>query len=284
MTIDPTWLQNQFPDLQNIADLARGGQKWVFSALHRSEGDVVLKLIIPSPDGVERTRREVLAVQQVASVRVPRVYEVGTVTTTLGQVVWLREQRVIGESLRGVLQTRTLDELEVLRLALHMLEALAAAESVRIVHRDVKPDNIVQDLSGNFWLLDFGVARHLDLNSLTPTAAHWGQGTAGYAPPEQFRNFKREIDARSDLFALGITFHEAATGRHPLRDGARDLAEVLRRAESVPVAPLTLHWDANGEFRDFVAALTQRRRLHRPSSASEALAWLRSISSARGVA
>jgi len=60
-------------------------------------------------------------------------------------------------------------------------------------------------LSEIFWLLDFGIARHLDLSSLTATSLPYGKMTLGYAPPEQCRNFKREIDSRADLFALGVT-------------------------------------------------------------------------------
>jgi serine/threonine-protein kinase len=82
---------------------------------------------------------------------------------------------------------------------------VVAAEAVSIVHRDVKPANIIVDPQGEFWLIDFGVARHLDLDSLTATAAPGGCGTIGYAPAEQCRNDKPDIDARADLFALGVT-------------------------------------------------------------------------------
>jgi eukaryotic-like serine/threonine-protein kinase len=88
--------------------------------------------------------------------------------------------------------------------------------------------------------IDFDIARHLRLESLTATAAAFGQFTWGYAPPEQCRNIKAQIDARSDLFALGVTLYECATGSNPFRKGARDPLEILSRIEGMPLPPLSL--------------------------------------------
>ena len=265
-----------FPDLDGLRQLAAGGQKWVYTGTHRTDGSVVLKVIKPGQDA-ERIRREVLAVQRIASPRVPRVLEVGTVATPVGSCIWIREQMVPGRSLRSAIQAQVLDRPQLHRLAEHMLEALAAGERVRIVHRDVKPENVILDDRGDFWLLDYGIARHLDLSSATPTAALAGPGTLGYAPPEQYRNWKREVDCRADLFALGVTLYESATGRNPFREGARDQGEVVRRIESLTVPRLVVAGDAAGAFSEFVGTLMQRRPDHRPSSAADSLDWLRSL-------
>jgi serine/threonine-protein kinase len=134
--------------------------------------------------------------------------------------------------------------------------------------------------SGDFWLLDFGVARHLDLVSLTPTAAPFGSFTPGYAPPEQFNNRKREIDSRADLFALGVTLVEAATGRNPFRHLAPDPPSILRRVERMPLAPLSLNLKKSAEFRDLVTAMCQTRRDRRPRTVKAALDWIRPICAA----
>ena len=260
------WLAGQFPDLQNIQPLSQGGQKQVFSAVHPHDGDVVLKLMHVTADQ-ERTEREVLAVTQIQSARVPKILDQGTVQAPSGDRFWFREQRIHGQTVRECLATGPFDTAALLRLALHVSEALVAAEAVNIVHRDVKPENIIWDLTGNFWLIDFGLSRHLGLESLTATANVFGHVTWGYAPLEQCRNIKQEIDARADLFALGVTLYECATGTNPFRVGARDALEVLQRVENGILSRSRPLFPSASDFTDLVAALTQRRRIHRPKNA-----------------
>ncbi len=269
------WVQQKFPDLSSVRALGQGGQKVVFAASHPSDGMVVLKLISPSTD-VERVRREIRAVQQVDSKRVPKIFAVGTTNTSFGQLVWIRERLISGESLRTRIQSGVLNIQELERLAEQLLEALLDAEKKRIVHRDVKPDNVIVDSNGDAWLIDFGISRHLDLQSATPSGAFGGLFTPGYAPPEQCRNQKRAIDARSDLFALGVTLYECACGSNPFRKGARDIGDVLRRIETHVPQPLQIPNDLH-DFSAFVSTLMQPRRDHRPGSVSEALDWLREI-------
>jgi eukaryotic-like serine/threonine-protein kinase len=278
--ITADWLATQFADLSAVTRLGEGGQKWVFGAVHDADGAVVLKLVKPSQD-LERIRREILAVQQVQSTRVPRVNAAGILQTPAGDCVWLREQRVSGESVRALLRSGALSWERVQRLGLHVLEALADVERAQIVHRDVKPDNIMCDGEGNFWLLDFGIARHLGLSSLTATAALGGPGTPGYAPPEQFRNRKRDVDARADLFALAVTLIECLSGAQPFHHGARDVREVLQRVETVPLPVLPMPGDLDGQFGALVMAMGQRRLDCRPASAAEALEWMREIFAAQ---
>ena len=276
------WLAGQFPDLQNIQPLAQGGQKQVFSAVHPHDGDVVLKLMHATADQ-ERTAREILAVTQVQSARVPKILDQGTVQAPSGKRFWFREQRIHGQTVRECLATEPFDTAALLRLALHVSEALVAAEAVNIVHRDVKPENIIRDPTGNFWLIDFGLSRHLGLESLTATADVFGHVTWGYAPLEQCRNIKEQIDARADLFALGVTLHECATGTNPFRVDARDVLEVLQRVENGTLSRLQLLFPSASDFTDLVAALTQRRRIHRPKNAKEAHDWIKDICDREGV-
>jgi serine/threonine protein kinase len=274
--ITAEWLATQFADLSAVSRLAEGGQKWVFAAEHQGDGAVVLKLVKPSQD-IERIRREVLAVQQVQSARVPAVTGAGIVETPAGSCIWLREQRVPGHSVRTLLNAGALPPQQVKRLGLHVLEALADVERARIVHRDVKPDNIMCDDQGNFWLLDFGIARHLELSSLTATSALGGPGTAGYAPPEQFRNQKRDVDARADLFALAVTLVECLVGWHPFRQGARDVRDVLQRVETVQLQVPPIPGDADGALAELICVMGHRRLDCRPATAAETLAWMREL-------
>lgn len=277
LAFDIAWLQQAFPDLQNLQLLGCGGQKQVLSAQHAVEGDVVLKLINPLQDP-ESVRREILAVARVQSPRVPRILDQGQLQTQFGTFVWLREERILGHSLRDIVSTGPLAPQEVVKLGVQMLEALAQAETVQIVHRDVKPENIMRDREGDYWLLDFGIARHLTLPSVTPTASPFGKFTLGYASPEQCRNMKPDIDSRADLFALGVTLYECATGANPflVPPPANDL-EKLRRVETIPLAPLVIGISGADLLRDWIQAATQKRRDLRPRTAQTALDWMREI-------
>lgn len=278
--IDPNWLAFQLPNITNLQPLEAGGQKQVFSAMHAIDGEVVIKVMHPSADPT-RTTREIEAATKVQARRMPRIYEYGQLTGNTGMIVWFREQRIPGQALSARIRTGTLSHHELLRLALHVSETLVAAEAVSIVHRDVKPANIIMHPCGDFWLIDFGLARHLGLESLTPTAVPCGCGTIGYAPAEQCRNDKPDIDARADLFALGVTLYEAATGRNPLIDGARDCFEVIRRASSQQLPRLTA--PLPDDFADLVATLAQPNLIHRCQTAHEAYEWIEDLCRCEGV-
>ncbi len=278
--VDPSWLALQFPCLTNLQPLAAGGQKQVYTATHANDGEVVIKLIHPGADPA-RTERELEAATKVQARRVPHIFEHGQLTGNTGTIIWFREKYIPGEVLSTRIRTGTLSHHELLRLALHVSETLVAAEAVSIVHRDVKPANIIVDLRGEFWLIDFGVARHLDLESLTATAALGGCGTIGYAPGEQCRNDKPDIDARADLFALGVTLYEAATGRNPHVDGARDRFEVMRRVSTQQLP--RLGGSLPNEFADLVATLAQPNLVHRCQTAHEAHEWIRDLCEREGV-
>lgn len=278
----PDWFTAHFQQLSQITPLGAGGQKLVYAGLHQTHGDVVLKLLRPPVDN-EEVRREILAVQNVASTHVPTIHEHGVTPSQWGDVFWMVEQLIEGETLRQVIAAMPLSPTEVLRLARDIAEPLLAAESCNIVHRDVKPDNIMRSREGKFWLLDFGLARHLGLSSLTATGLPFGKLTPGYAPPEQFRNIKKQIDARSDLFALGVTLYEAATGTNPYRVGLSDALEILKRVEKIPLPRLKLQLAAAQDFEDLVAAMTQRRREHRPRSARDAADWIGDICRREGI-
>ncbi|RQV94578.1 serine/threonine protein kinase [bacterium] len=278
--VDPDWLGLQFPDLTNLQPLASGGQKEVFTATHAIDGEVVIKLMHPGTDPA-RTERELVAAIQVQARRMPRIFEHGEITGNTGTIVWFREQRILGQALSDRIRTGTLSHHELLRLALHVSETLVVAEDAGIVHRDVKPANIIVDFQSEFWLIDFGFARHLTLESLTDTAALGGWGTIGYAPAEQCRNDKANIDARADIFALGVTLYEAATGQNPHIDGARDHFEVIRRVSNQQLPRLTPLLPEN--FADLVATLSQPNLVHRCLTAKEAHEWIKELCDQEGV-
>lgn len=224
----------------------------------------------------QRLDREIEAVKRLNGY-VPTIYEVGVLDSSFGQLVWILEEYITGSSLTECLRKEILDKQVVLKLTLDLLYTVSDAELKNIVHRDIKPDNIKIDNTGKAWLLDFGIARILDMESMTRTDAVSGPHSPGYGAPEQFRNKKNKIDNRTDLFAIGVTLYESVTGCNPFLEGARDRFEVLRRVESMPLPALKLKWDQNFLFADFVSSLTQKFPYQRPGSCKEASDWFREI-------
>jgi len=279
MTVDAAELQRLFPHLSAFGPPAAGGQKLVYRCQHQSLGPCALKLIRPGAEPrLDRELEAVRRIQQVSSDHVPRVFDVGKIELPMvGQIVWLLEQFIDGVPLSDLMLQGSLGKDRTLNLGLDLLSATTDAESVNLVHRDIKPPNIVVDSHGKAWLLDFGIVRILDLTSITPSNQMVGPHSPGYSAPEQFNYSKRDIDSRSDLFAIGVILYQSAVGVNPFLAGARDRQEVLRRVLQDPLPRLHLPWDTRGEFADLVAVLTQKYPYQRPRTSAEALAWLQDI-------
>ncbi len=275
---DNAWLRNNFPDYEQLKPLASGGQKQVFSGLHKEDGEVVLKLLLQG-SCYERFNREVDAGKIFVSKRVPKILASGSANSPVGKIFWLREQRIIGENLRAKIQNQThLSFSQVTTIGLHCLEVLSEAEEKRIIHRDIKPENIfIQRSDNSTWVLDFGIARHLDRDTLTRLTAQFGLGTIGYMAPEQLRNLQTQIDIRADLFSLGVTLYESIERSNPFLDGARDELEVIQRIEKIQLPPISREFDPDGELTNLILALSRKERNHRISTASEAFNWMQDI-------
>ena len=247
----------------------------MFTANHQTYGQSVLKLF--KPGAADRVDRELEAVARVRSPNIPAVFETGTISSPTGPLVWLTEQWIEGTTLSALIGTRPFSGQEILHIADGLLTAAVAAEKAHVVHRDIKPANVLIDTAGDAWLLDFGIARLLDMDSKTRTDARYGPHSPGYGAPEQFRNRKAEIAGRTDLFAIGVLLYEVTTGQNPFLNGARDRPEILNRVETMPLPRLDLSWDPSRGFSDFVAALTQKQPYRRPRTCQDAYDWLHEL-------
>lgn len=278
MSVDIQWLRKNFTKLSKIEPLAVGGQKWVFQCQHPDFGPCVLKLIKPGASRyLDRELEAVARLGEIPSENVPKIHGFGTISSQIGKLIWLLEQYVDGIDLHELLGNGPLRREQLLRLASDLVSISKDAESVNVVHRDIKPLNIKIDSEGNAWLLDFGIARILDLESKTRTDSPIGPHSPGYGAPEQFRYKKRHIDGRSDLFAIGVVLHESATGMNFFIEGARDRNDILRRVENEYLPDLDLDWDTEGLFREFVTSLTQKYPHQRPQNCADAADWLGEI-------
>jgi serine/threonine-protein kinase len=248
-----------------------GGQKEVFRAILNGEA-VALKLIRVYASDQERTEREIAAVTKLNSDYVPEIYDSGKCRIFGEERNYIIEQFIEGGTYRQILDSRPVQELnDVLFLADQLLKACSDFETADLVHRDIKPGNLIIDPGGRVWIIDFGLVRHLDLPSVTPSGL-FGVGTPGYAAPEQFRNLKFLINIRADFFSIGVVLYEALRGYNPYFVPPTNQLEIIRRVEQQNLPRLSIPGD-DGGFSEFINALAQRFPSRRPQSAAEAIDW-----------
>lgn len=253
-------------------ELKPGGQKRVFRAVHDKYGDVVVKIVI---SGEKRVLREIEIVTKHCIKHVPKIFLSGTMNIAGQNFLFTIEEYIPGKNLRENLSTQKRPSLEqTLKLLDTLLRIAVELEKVGIVHRDIKPENIMMTDTGEFYLLDFGIARALNMTSLTVPGAVSGPHTPGYAAPELFNYSKREIDTRADLFSIGVVAYEALSGNHPFLDGTEVLAdEALQKTISVIPKRFEIIGDTQQLLMSFILTLIQKFTTRRPPNARKALDW-----------
>lgn len=200
------------PRFEIGAELGHGAYSIVYEA--RLEGvRCALKVPRVRASWTRDVYREAVALARVRHAGLPAVLEVGE---TDG-LPYLAMELVEGETLADKLARGPMAEGAALALCKHLVEALGAVHAAGLVHRDVKPRNLIVERTGRLRLVDFGFATPIERAGVASTAA----GTRGYAAPEQFRAPTR-VDARADLYAVGAVLFECISGRLPERDLAED--------------------------------------------------------------
>lgn len=218
-------------DRYEVIDLlGRGGMGEVYRARDRElDGIVALKVLRPElaarAEVVERFRNEVKLARRVTHRAVARTFELGTA----GGLRFLTMELVDGEPLSHLLARRgPLDPAWCARIGAEVCAGLEAAHEVGVVHRDIKPDNVLLTRDGRVVVTDFGVAR------LASEAGSDLAGTPAYMAPEQVRD--HPPTPRSDLYALGVLLFEALTGRLPF-EAPTVLASLALRLDRPPPDP-----------------------------------------------
>lgn len=219
--------------------VGRGGM----GVVYRAEQDnprrtVALKVIRPGSDSAEMRRRFAREAQVLAWLQHPgiaQIYAAGTAHTSLGYQPYFALEFVDGESLTAYVHDRSLDHRRRLELLARVCDAVHHAHQKGVIHRDLKPGNILVDNTGQPKILDFGVARLTDADlRLTTLQTTAGQliGTLAYMSPEQIDGDPQHLDIRADVYALGVMLYELLTGKMPidinqmsLPAAARTLAE-----------------------------------------------------------
>ncbi len=234
-------------DFRIIREVGRGGMGAVYEAeqisLHRI---VALKIMrfgsVSDPEAIERFQREAETVAKFHHTNIVPIFAVGVDHG----VNYYAMQFIEGQSLAQVLSERqqSLDANQVAQWGLQASEALSHAHLRGVVHRDVKPSNLLLDAENRLWLTDFGLARKLD--NVTLSIAGAIIGTPRYMSPEQAAAAVKRVDYRSDIFSLGATLYELLTGVPAFRgDTPMAVIQNILTAEPVPVRTLspTTHRD-----------------------------------------
>src|SRR6266404_1693502 len=219
-----------------VEELGRGGMAIVFKARERQlERDVAIKVLPFSlafdKEFVERFQREARTSAKLEHPSIIPIYRVGK----SGRVIYFVMKFLRGKPLSSVLAARgTLPPPEIRQILVQVARALAYAHKSGIVHRDIKPDNIMFDEHGLAVVTDFGIAKAASGGKLTGTGM--SIGTPHYMSPEQAR--AQGLDGRSDIYSLGVVAYQSLTGRVPF-DGEDSFSIGYKHImEEIPTPPL----------------------------------------------
>jgi len=251
--------------------LGEGGMGAVYKARDRElNRTVALKVIRPdlarNPAIVERFKQELRLSHQVTHKNVIRIYDLGE-----GEgVKFITMEFIEGQDLRSlILDKKKFPPQEAVDITQQICQALEAAHSVGVIHRDLKPQNVIRDNSGRVLVMDFGLARTVEGDGMTQTGAL--VGTMEYMSPEQALG--KDLDQRSDLFALGLIFYELLTGKMPFQAESQ-IASLLKRTQE-RAAPVSEHDAAiPAQLGGIVSKCLERDLNLRYQTASEILADL----------
>jgi tetratricopeptide (TPR) repeat protein/predicted Ser/Thr protein kinase len=253
-----------------LAKLGEGGMGIVYRAEDESlRRAVALKVLsgrlLEQPQYRIRFLREARAAAAVTHPHVATIYEVGEAEG----VVFIAMELVEGETLRELQSGKPLPVKQAVRIAGEVAEAIVAAHASGVIHRDLKPDNIIVGTDGRAKVLDFGLAKVMQETGADPdeppsqaetitgelTRAGRVLGTASYMSPEQARG--ERVDARSDIFSFGVTLYEMVTGRPPFQ--GRTATDVLSAIIRDPVQPASrINPEVPAELDRIIAACLEK--------------------------
>jgi len=223
---------------QIIEELGKGGMGRVYKVLDRETKEkIALKLIKPDiaadKKTVERFRNELTSARKISHKNVCRMYDLGKEKGSY----FITMEFVPGEDLKSFIRRAApLSTARTISIAKQVCDGLAEAHQLGVVHRDLKPQNIMIDKQGNVRVMDFGIARSVQSKKITGEGVMIG--TPEYMSPEQVEG--KEVDHRSDIYSLGIIMYEMLTGKVPF-EGETPLAIAMKHKSETPKNPNELN-------------------------------------------
>jgi serine/threonine protein kinase len=233
--LDPSAITNDCAGLVLGAQLKIGSQKRVWRCAYKEKA-YVLKALMADDATLRRVKREIQVMHTCTSCYLPKFGPIPLRELHLESgetVLYFLEEYIDGIPLNSVHKPMPPDE--VICLAFCITKALGVLAENRYVHRDVKPMNIIQKTGSDYVLIDAGIA--LDRDGEAITIPGDVVGTPLYLSPDQVRFSQKQLDSRADLFSLGVTLYECATGEHPFLNDETPRGDVIYNILQFECAP-----------------------------------------------
>jgi len=257
-----------------IEELGEGGMGKVYRVEDKKiKEEVALKLINPEIAGdkktIERFSNELKFARKIAHRNVCKMYDLGEE----GKTHYITMEYVPGENLMGMIRMmRQLSPAQAISIAQQICEGLAEAHRLGVVHRDLKPNNIMIDKDGKARIMDFGIARSLQAKGIT--AGGVMIGTPEYMSPEQVDG--KEADQHSDIYSLGVVLYKMVTGKLPF-SGDSSLSIALKHKTETPPDPKQYNAQISEDLSRVILRCMEKDKKNRYQSAEELFSELNRI-------
>jgi eukaryotic-like serine/threonine-protein kinase len=259
---------------QIIEELGKGGMGRVYKAFDTEiKEKIALKLLKPEigvdEEMIERFRNELKLARKISQRNVCRMHDLNREEGAY----YITMEYVLGEDLKRLIRkVRQMPAGRTIAIARQVGEGLAEAHNLGIVHRDLKPQNIMVDEAGNAKIMDFGIARSLQVKGITGAGVMIG--TPEYMSPEQVEG--KEVDQRSDIYSLGIILYEMVTGRVPF-EGDTPFTIGMKHKSEIPKGPKELNAQIPDDLSRLILRCLEKDREKRYQTAAEIIADLDKI-------